>query len=211
MSRFAVVCLVAAAAFIPLFITGGIGVFNFWLWMAANNILLFFLAAWADKSFLSRIASDLKERPLRKIALGLASAFLLYWIFWLGNIVARELFSFAPQGIEAIYGLKEGSSPLAIAALIGLIFGPGEELFWRGFVQQGLSLRFPAFIKPVVLGTLFYAGVHAGSFNPMLVLAALVCGAFWGLLYRVSGSILLVMISHTVWDISVFLLFPYQH
>jgi hypothetical protein len=43
----------------------------------------------------------------------------------------------------------------------------------------------------------------------MLVLAAAVCGLFWGVLYLRTGSILLVAVSHTLWDIAVFVLFPF--
>ena len=44
----------------------------------------------------------------------------------------------------------------------------------------------------------------------MLVLAAAVCGLFWGYLYMRTGSALLVVVSHTVWDIAVFLIVPFR-
>lgn len=44
--------------------------------------------------------------------------------------------------------------------------------------------------------------------NPVLLLAALVCGLFWGLLYHFTKSLPLVVISHTAWDLLVFLVFP---
>ena len=43
----------------------------------------------------------------------------------------------------------------------------------------------------------------------MLVLAAMVCGIFWGLLYLRFESPLINMVSHTVWDIAVFIVFPF--
>ena len=42
----------------------------------------------------------------------------------------------------------------------------------------------------------------------MLVLAAGVCGLFWGFLYLRTGSLLINLVSHTAWDIAIFLLFP---
>lgn len=42
----------------------------------------------------------------------------------------------------------------------------------------------------------------------MLILAAGLCGLFWGFLYVQNGSILLNIVSHTVWDVAIFLLFP---
>ena len=58
--------------------------------------------------------------------------------------------------------------------------------------------------------TALYAVVHLSSGNPMLILAALVCGLFWGLLYQRTGSITLVVISHTAWNLTVFLGFPFS-
>jgi hypothetical protein len=92
--------------------------------------------------------------------------------------------------------------------LMVLVIGPGEEVFWRGYLQRHLQDRWgnvPGFLAATAL----YALVHAGSGNPMLVLAAAVCGLFWGYLYLRSKSILLVLISHTIWDVAVFILFPF--
>ena len=49
---------------------------------------------------------------------------------------------------------------------------------------------------------------YLASGNIMLLLAAGVCGLFWGFLYLRTGSILLNVISHTVWDVAIFLIFP---
>ena len=40
------------------------------------------------------------------------------------------------------------------------------------------------------------------------VLAALTAGLFWGLLYKRTGSALIIIVSHVVWDIAVFLVVP---
>jgi membrane protease YdiL (CAAX protease family) len=89
-----------------------------------------------------------------------------------------------------------------------LIIGPGEELFWRGFLQRNMSLQFGR-ILGFILTTVVYAGVHVASGNIMLVLAALVCGIFWGWLYLRYQSMIINVVSHTLWDISVFMLFPF--
>ena len=62
----------------------------------------------------------------------------------------------------------------------------------------------------IPLAAAVYAVVHAGSGNPMLVLAAAVCGLFWGYLYLRTDSVLLVAVSHTVWDLAVFVVFPFR-
>ena len=60
-----------------------------------------------------------------------------------------------------------------------------------------------------VVTTVIYALVHAGSLNFMLVMAAAVAGAVWGLLYRFFPQhFAAIIISHAVWDVAVFIWFP---
>ena len=60
-----------------------------------------------------------------------------------------------------------------------------------------------------VVTTLIYALVHAGSLNFMLIMAALVAGAAWGLLYRLfPKNFAAIIISHALWDVAVFIWFP---
>jgi membrane protease YdiL (CAAX protease family) len=42
----------------------------------------------------------------------------------------------------------------------------------------------------------------------MLFLAALICGLFWGALFKRYRSVWPVLISHALWDVAIFLLFP---
>jgi len=88
-----------------------------------------------------------------------------------------------------------------------LVIGPGEELFWRGFLQRIWEGRFGKY-SGFLLCVLMYAFVHLGSGNVILVLAAAVCGLFWGGLYLWKKSVLLVAVSHAVWDVLIFLIFP---
>ena len=114
--------------------------------------------------------------------------------------------SLTPSNI--IYGMKEGESPWLLTALLLLLIGPAEEIFWRGYVQEAISKRWNANIGFVVT-TLVYALVHAGSFNFMLLMAALVAGMAWGLLYRFFPErFTAIIISHAIWDAAVFIWFP---
>jgi membrane protease YdiL (CAAX protease family) len=47
------------------------------------------------------------------------------------------------------------------------------------------------------------------SGNPMIILAAAVCGIFWGGLYLRFRSPVLNAVSHTVWDLLVFVILPF--
>ena len=138
---------------------------------------------------------------LPNVLLGIGIAVALWGVFWLGDKVSSWMFDFARPQVDSIYGMKEGESPWLLAALLLLLIGPAEEIFWRGYVQRTLSKRWNP-NAGFVVATLIYALVHAGSCNFMLVMAALVVGAAWGALYRFfPNRFAAIILSHAVWDV----------
>ncbi len=201
------ITLIAGVLFTPLFMTQGIGRFDFWWWMSTNLTILLVLVTILDRHWWSEIRIDIKHRTLLKVGFGVLSALFLYIVFYTGNIVSRQIFSFAKSGIENVYAFKSGVSPFRIAVLMVLLIGPGEELFWRGFLQRRLQMEQGRW-RGFIIATSIYTLVHLASGNAMLILAAGLCGLFWGFLYVQKGSILLNIVSHTVWDVAIFLVFP---
>jgi membrane protease YdiL (CAAX protease family) len=198
----------AVLLFVPLFIFRGVGPLDFWWWMSLDLVLLIGLGSAIDRGFLPALKADLSSGWGNKLVFGAVSAAALYALFFAGNLVSRRILPFAGAGIADVYGFKAEASPIRIVLLMALLIGPGEELFWRGFLQRRWQDRFgrvPGFLAAAAL----YTFVHVGSGNPMLVLAAAVCGLFWGAIYDRTGSLLLVAVSHTLWDIAVFVLFPF--
>lgn len=204
----ALFALAASIFFIPLFITRGTGFFDFWWWMSASLLVLITASAVIDRDYRDSLRADLAGNPARKIGLGLGAALALYLVFAAGNFMSRYIFDFAGRNIDAVYGFRGGASPLRIALLMAIVIGPGEELFWRAFLQRRLSLHHGRWMG-FAAATALYTAVHLASGNLMLVLAAMVCGIFWGLLYLRFESPLINMVSHTVWDIAVFIVFPF--
>ncbi|MDR2016841.1 MAG: CPBP family intramembrane metalloprotease, partial [Burkholderiales bacterium] len=84
-----------------------------------------------------------------------------------------------------------------------------ETIFWQGFVQRNLMTRWGD-LTGFAVTTLIYSLVHLWSFNVMLLMAAAVCGIFWGGLYMLlkPRNLWPLLISHAVWDVMVFILFP---
>ncbi|HEA68629.1 MAG TPA: CPBP family intramembrane metalloprotease [Desulfobacterales bacterium] len=201
------ITLIAGVLFTPLFMTQGLGRFDFWWWMSTNLTILLVLVTIFDRHWWSEIRIDIKHQTLWKVGFGILSALFLYIVFYAGNIVSRQIFSFAKSGIENVYAFKSGVSPFRIAVLMVLLIGPGEELFWRGFLQRRLQMEQGRW-RGFIIATSIYTLVHLASGNAMLILAAGLCGLFWGFLYVQKGSILLNIVSHTVWDVAIFLLFP---
>ena len=199
----------AVLLYAALFLGRGLGPLDFWWGLAFNAGILLILCFAFDRDYGPRLLRDLRTRPLRKTAAGLLSAAALYGVFWLGNRASRAWLPFAAGGIADTYALKTGVNPARIALLMVLLIGPAEELLWRGFLQRHAQARWGAG-RGFAAVTALYAAVHLGSGNPMLVLAALVCGTFWGAMYARGQSVVLNVVSHTVWDVLVFLVFPFH-
>ncbi len=204
--------LIIVIAFIfysPLFIFNQIGPLDFWDGMALIVMALLIVIVLRDRLWLPWLVSNIKSRFWMMTLLGIISAIVLYGVFFIGNWVSRLLFNFASYNIESVYSLKEGAANARIALYITLLIGPAEELIWRAYIQE----KFSAYRSPLLvlsLTTLFYVGIHWGSLNVMLLLAALVCGVFWGILYIKYRSVWLNIVSHTIWDLAVFIFFPFS-
>lgn len=139
--------------------------------------------------------------------IGLLSAVLLYAVFVVGNAVAPHVVSGAHGQVGGIYGLGARSSMLWVFLLLFCVTGPGEEIFWRGFLQDRLEQRLGR-ARGFVVATLIYGGVHVFSGNVMLILAALVAGAWWGAFYAWRKDLFALIVSHSVWSAFVFAVVP---
>ena len=119
------------------------------------------------------------------------------------------MFDFARPQVDGIYSIKEGTSKVYIGLALLLLIGPAEEIFWRGYVQEHLQNKMGK-NAGFIIATLVYTLIHIWSFNFMLVMAALVCGVCWGLLYRLDRKLLpALIVSHAVWDTCAFVLIPF--
>lgn len=176
---------------------------NFWVMMTFSGLTLTTYSTWASPGWWKDIRLDLSN-----ILLGVALAAVLWGVFWVGDKLSSLMFDFARPQVDMIYGMKEGENPWVLTALMLLIIGPAEEIFWRGYLQKSFSKKWNPNIGFIVT-TLMYSLVHVSKFNFMLIMAAAVAGFVWGLAYRFYpekfGAILL---SHALWDCAVFIWFP---
>jgi len=143
----------------------------------------------------------------RDITMGFGSAAALYGIFRLGDTMARRIMPAGAREIAAIYELRTAAPRPTIAAALALVIGPGEELFWRGLVQQNLQRRFGR-LRGILIASSYYGAVHLVSENLTLTGAAATAGLFWGALYAREGRLAPLIISHVTWDIWIFLVAP---
>lgn len=186
---------------------------NFWIAMSISGLILTAISLFIGGTKIKR-----NELSFSNLSIGIVSAAALWGVFWIGNYLSTRWFGFAQEQISCIYDLKNGNNVLIIGALLLLVIGPAEEFFWRGYFQRSISDIFDKSLKiksetwrrlaPVLVTAFVYAIVHVFSFNFMLIMAALVCGLFWGFMYRLTKSIVSLIVCHALWDVSVFILFP---
>lgn len=192
--------LVLAAVFWYLIFS--VQFFNFWLSMAVAAPVLAGLSV-----FFQGLPVNRRDFHRQSLLTGAAAAVLLYLLFWLGYTISQWLFSFAQGQVHAIYQIRTQGEMLVMALILLFITSPAEEIFWRGFIQKWAMDRFGD-LPGWLVGSLVYAGVHLSSGNFMLVMAALVAGLFWGWLYRRERNLAPCIISHCLWTVGIFLLFP---
>lgn len=92
---------------------------------------------------------------------------------------------------------------LPLVAVITLMNGIAEELFFRGALFAAIGRKYP-----VPISTAFYTLTTIGSGNFMLVLAAACLGLLVGLQRRVTGGVLGPSITHITWSLSMLFLLP---
>jgi len=177
--------------------------FNFWLLMTLSSVTLAASALFFQRKNLSE---NFRFKTVY-IAVGIFSAFVLYMAFSMGNFAALKLFSFADKQISGIYDLKTQANPVIVGILLFFFIGPAEEIFWRGFIQEKLAHRLGP-LNGYLIAASIYGAVHLWAFSFMLFAAALVCGLFWGFIYMRYRSLWPGIISHALWDVFIFVLFP---
>jgi len=178
---------------------------NFWLVMFIATGLLGGLGLALRRK---RLAELYFFKP-RFVAIGIVAGAALYAVFFVGEILSTTLFDFARPEISKVYDTRELASPLVIGGLLMFWIGPAEEIFWRGLVQARLAENYGAVVG-YLIASFLYAAIHIFAINFMLLMASLLCGLFWGALFLKYKSVWPGIISHALWDVAIFVVFPMQ-
>ena len=202
--KYSLYSIVALAIALFSFLFAGI-TFGFWLQFSLSIAGLCVLSVIADKRGMWHLFHN-SDNMFASLFWGIITAGVLYGAFVLFRYMAEQMFSFAHSDIASVYKLKNNVHSFYIALLLIFIIGPGEEVFWRGYLQRNFTNRF-CFIG-VVVSIAAYTAAHVASGNLMLIAAAAVCGTFWSLIFWRYNNIWLNIISHVIWDVSVFILYP---
>ncbi len=97
--------------------------------------------------------------------------------------------------------------PLWKVFTLSLAAGTGEELLFRGFLQQWLA-GFMSMEIAILLAALVFGLLHFASLSYFTLTFAL--GTLFGITYVFSNSLLMIMIWHAVYDMLVMWVFSHR-
>jgi membrane protease YdiL (CAAX protease family) len=173
---------------------------------AAFSVLTLALAVtWAVGAWLSgplhlgriRATGGLRRPVAEPILVGLAAVA----VFAVGAVVVAQVPPLR-SSVEAVLAHARSGS-LAVLAVLTLLNGLAEELFFRGAVYAAVGER-----HPVPISTAVYALTTVATGNLMLVFAATVLGLLVGLERRVTGGVLAPMLTHVTWSTGMLFILP---
>lgn len=146
---------------------------------------------------------DTERITAKNIVISISSGIILYMIFLIGKTFSAILFPDFLNDVIELYSTIKPNNWLHYIALL-LIIIPGEELFWRGFVQKNLTGQ-PA---AIIIAALLYTSANIYTGNILFILATLAGGLLWGFLYAWKKNIYLNIISHLVFDFLLLVILP---
>lgn len=122
-------------------------------------------------------------------------------VFVLGSLAVREI-SPLHRAVESVLAhARLGSLPLV--ALVTLLNGIAEEVFFRGALFAAIGRR-----RPVLISTLIYGIATVATANYMLVFSALLLGGVLGLERRATGGVLAPILTHVTWSAIMLFVLP---
>ncbi|SDU99960.1 hypothetical protein SAMN04488544_3241 [Microlunatus sagamiharensis] len=143
----------------------------------------------------------LGSRVRRPVVTPVAVGLLLAGTFVAGGLVIREIPVLAGFTNDVLGYAKAGS--LWLVAVITLVNGVAEELFFRGALFAAIGVR-----HPVVISTVLYALATIAGGNPVLVFAAAILGLVTGLQRRAGGGVLAPVLTHVTWSMTMLFVLP---
>lgn len=115
-------------------------------------------------------------------------------------LLPRGRWQWADHLVEVVEGLLRslftGALPGAVL-LVSLLAGVGEELLFRGVLQDGLMQLSPTWLA-VAMASLLFGLAHAVSLAYFLI--ATLIGLYLGLLYLHADNLLAPMLTHALYD-----------
>ncbi|MBT2570360.1 CPBP family intramembrane glutamic endopeptidase [Planococcus sp. ISL-110] len=142
----------------------------------------------------------------KSLVYGLGYGTLLYGLIAVGF----QLLLLTPFNISgSVDSFLSAFAPVSIwhYLLLMFIIVPGEEIFWRGLVQQKLKKYISTPLAILASSILFGFALALGGFWPG-VGAGIAAGLILGLLYEWKKSMPVIIVTHLVMIVLLFLILP---
>ena len=140
---------------------------------------------------------ELRRPIIIPVLLGLVTAV----VFILGALIVREIEPLRASTENVLAFARYQSLPLV--ALVTVMNGIAEEIFFRGALFAAIGAW-----HPVAISTVIYSLTTVATGNPLLVFAAVMLGILLGLQRRSSGGILGPILTHCTWSLTMLLVLP---
>ena len=175
----------------------------FWTLFPITMALLIYVA-WKNWNVMKNFKQNI---TIKNVTLGMISGVILYTFFFCSYVSIKSWFPFLIPYIDELYEVVGPTQVWHYFLLIFIII-PGEEFFWRGFVQNKLSIYLSSAWSKVIVASGLYGLAHIWTGNLMLIAAALTGGLFWGFLLYWKKNIGIVLMSHYIFNLFLLILFP---
>lgn len=99
--------------------------------------------------------------------------------------------------LEGLLRPVAGALTVLWILILSVAAGVGEELLFRGVVQEGLGLLLGP-TPGLILGAVVFGLLHAVT--PTYAVYATLLGLYLGLIYRLTGSLIVPIVVHSIYD-----------
>jgi membrane protease YdiL (CAAX protease family) len=147
----------------------------------------------------------------------------IYWFLFRDIILSRSVVQNSSSKSIPLFGVGliiiapiltgnwgiSGSQAQIVFAITSLAVGVREEILYRGVLQNLLEDRF-GWILAIIISNIIFTLYHYGAweFTTSKVIELFFVGCFVGLLYRGTGSLIVAIVFHTIYD-AVWCFTPY--
>lgn len=153
-------------------------------------------------------AAPWSEQSLgRVLAAGVLAGIVLSLATSGGYFALRQLWPPVENEARLLYSMMATETPVWIKLCVLLVVVTTEEIVWRGVLFRSLAGRVSVW-GAVAIATVAYSLPQLASGSWLLVLVALGCGCVWTLQRAWTGLLSFPLITHLVWDLWLFFLFP---
>lgn len=171
-------------------------------WYMYTFALLILMSA----AIVSNEISD-EMRTLKSFAYGIPAAFAMYAVLYAGYHLLQLLGIGSATATADFLAIFTPSSVWHLLLLMFIVV-PGEELFWRGFVQEQLKQYVPVSIAVPAASVLFGLTLALADFW-WGIFAGTAVGLVLGYLYEKKRSMPLLIIAHLILMVLIFIIFPF--